>query len=369
MRASRFQILVLTFCFLLASPIYSQTPPAQDQSKSDPQQDAKAVLEKKALDLLDQILVEAQGMRLPENRAQIQATVADLMWTHDEKRARTIFNDAISNIALLMNIDQNDPQAYIIRNEVYNLRTQILRIIAGHDPALAREFLNSTRQPSTDKNASDLDASLEMQFAAMIAQKDPKQALQVAEESLSNGLTSEAISALSRIQAVDKESANKLFDDIIKKLKSQDIGTNQQAAMAAIQLLRLTTSTPRTNATPAQQPSSDSSTQSGYNDQSIRDLIDYVTKATISALSGNNLNVLNPQTMNYARNLYNGLQSLLPQIEKYSPNTSRDLAIAIWSVSSGQSEYFASYGGLQDCFSDSHSRFFDGYGLKSSARY
>src|SRR6185503_19934658 len=54
--------------------------------------------EKKALDLLESISDQIANLRSPSNRLRAECTVADLLWTRDEKRARLRFTSALTQL-------------------------------------------------------------------------------------------------------------------------------------------------------------------------------------------------------------------------------------------------------------------------------
>src|SRR5437763_8082402 len=73
--------------------------PQLDQETKEEKEKAQKELEKKALSLLDDTLQSAQALKLAENRAVIRAQAADLLWKRDEKRARSLFRDAVLDLA------------------------------------------------------------------------------------------------------------------------------------------------------------------------------------------------------------------------------------------------------------------------------
>src|SRR5947209_15943963 len=83
-------ILICLWSLLLIIPGLSQNP-NQTPTNADDQQKAQAALEQKALKLLDQIISQGQGLKLPENRIRVQFSSADMLWSHDEARARNLF--------------------------------------------------------------------------------------------------------------------------------------------------------------------------------------------------------------------------------------------------------------------------------------
>src|SRR4051794_13066652 len=69
----------------------TQTP---TQALTADQQKAQTAMEEKAMRLVDQVLSDAQSLRLPENKVRVDFTVADMIWVKDEARARTLFSEA-----------------------------------------------------------------------------------------------------------------------------------------------------------------------------------------------------------------------------------------------------------------------------------
>ncbi len=82
---------------------------AQDPPGTEQQQKAQAALKEKALQLLDQVIAEAQALKLPENRLRLQWQAGDLLWERDEARARTLFSQASAGIGeMIQSLDRND---------------------------------------------------------------------------------------------------------------------------------------------------------------------------------------------------------------------------------------------------------------------
>src|SRR5260370_8031723 len=82
----------------------SETATAQSTPDPGQQQEEKLKLERKATALLEQVVTEAQGMKLPENRVRVQITAADMLWDRSQARARGLFSyaaTALRHIALV----------------------------------------------------------------------------------------------------------------------------------------------------------------------------------------------------------------------------------------------------------------------------
>src|SRR5215218_3848536 len=87
------------FCFS-AWPVLAQDQPAQ-QPTTEEQEKQKAEREKNAYRLLDQVLDEAQSLRLTENRVRVQINAADMLWDQNQGRARSLFSMAAEGVAEL----------------------------------------------------------------------------------------------------------------------------------------------------------------------------------------------------------------------------------------------------------------------------
>src|SRR5258705_9208044 len=89
------------------APVSQAQDPASPQQPADQQDKEKLTPEKKAVLLLDQVVGEAGGLKLPENRIYIQISAGDVLWDRDESRARDLFGEAGAAIAGMMR--RNDP--------------------------------------------------------------------------------------------------------------------------------------------------------------------------------------------------------------------------------------------------------------------
>jgi hypothetical protein len=239
-------LYTFTLILLLLTNATAQEIAPVDKSKEE-EQKAQAELEKKALSLLDETLDGAQLLKLPENRSYIFATAADLLWTHDEKRARGFFQDALNALAdAIRNTGASelarDPTGWVLMEQ----RREILVNAARHDPQFALDLLRTSRQAFTENMPSyarymDQELLLEQSIAAEVAAKDPKKALQMAQESLAKGISYETMSLLRQLQMKDGEAATSFANDLIKKLHTTDFTKNPQAAYVALELLHMLT--------------------------------------------------------------------------------------------------------------------------------
>src|SRR6266404_471857 len=155
----RFSLLLL-FSFILLGPSAAWAQ-ENEKDKAQKQIEKRQELERKTLAMLDEVANQALSLRLPENRSLVLAAAADLLWKHDEKRARNLFWDALNNLTLpnnpstadakdmtkdatAKNSTAKDLTGKVSANEkakdlnqyyaVFSLRQEFLRKVAQHDP-------------------------------------------------------------------------------------------------------------------------------------------------------------------------------------------------------------------------------------------
>src|SRR5689334_5747273 len=217
---------------------------AQDTTTPDAAkaQEDKAKLEAKATTLLEQLVGEAQALKLPENRIRVQIIAGDLLWDHSAARARGFFNDAGSVLSQLM-VDASDREDFQI---LTRLRQELVLSAGRHDAELGYQLLRQT-QPPANANANnrrrggfpEVD-NLEQSLLAVVANTDPKVAYQKASEALDKGEFPTSLArVLAQLQAKDEEAFKKLTDKTLSRLTSDNLLSSMQATNVAMGLLRL----------------------------------------------------------------------------------------------------------------------------------
>jgi hypothetical protein len=313
------------FCLLTISlnahSTRAQTAPPDDKTKTE-QAARAAALERKALALLDEVGEDARGLKLAENRVRVQVATADMLWQHDEKRAREIINDALMSLAsVTSSISPDDPRGEQQSQEIANLRREIMQTIAPRDPQLALDFLRATRPPLPSQPApgnyyqTDPELALEASLAEQVAARDPKQALRFAEETLSRGVSTQITSVLERLRYTNAEDAARLASEIARKLRSTNLATNYEATNVVAYLLRTTRASDANGAGGAV---ADSQRLIALDDQTRRDLLMATVNAALSASN-------DPRTRGMAQNLAGMLQQFMPEIERALPAQAQSL--------------------------------------------
>lgn len=264
-------VLSLTFAlfYTALAPALAQEQPAQKPTAEELEKQ-KEEREKNAYRLLDQVIDEAQSLRLPENRVRVQINAGDALWDKNQGRARTLFTMAGEGIAEL---GRTPPQPTDNRRNpgqnqdrrAFQLRQELVLAAAKHDAQLAYQLLATTKpaapiaQNTNNPNRPVVDPedNLEQMLLGRIAVLDPKLAAQNAEQMMEKGqfprTVSEVINQLSR---QDPEAGAKFADKTVKRLQTANMLTNAEAAILAQSMINAgvkqpTTGTASVNPLPA----------------------------------------------------------------------------------------------------------------------
>jgi hypothetical protein len=244
MNAKNGTALLIAFAIVLGfAPRSHAQDPASPQQSADQQDKEKLTPEKKAVLLLDQVVGEAGGLKLPENRIYIQISAGDVLWDRDEPRARVLFGEAATDIAeMIRRNDPNDRRAANANRTALELRQELLMTVARHSGEFAYQLLQTMpATPATGPGVrrQDSQTSLEQSLVAAIAANDPKTALKNAQGWLDKGDYPASLSkVLSQLQTKDAESATKLSDQLVKKLQPEELLAKPDAVRLSLNLLR-----------------------------------------------------------------------------------------------------------------------------------
>src|SRR5712691_4010918 len=346
---------VIASGFILAVAAHSvaqdaTSQPATAQASPDPQQqqEERAKLERKANALLEQVIAEAQSLKLPENRIRVQITAGDMLWDRNAARARGLFTDAGAGLAQMnVDVDGTDRSEMQALNQ---LRQELVLSAGRHDGELGYQLLRST-QPQTDNAANGRrfpapsQNALEQMLLSTIAATDPKLAYQKTIELLDKGEYPASIgTVLAQLQSKDEEAFKRLSDKALSKLNSDTLLANRSADSMAIGLLvpgPRPASASTGTASDAKTSTSQNALPQVLSESAYHDLMDNAITAALTTTSlapgGNNprgggamaLRGARPgqgnppdegQTrQNNAGMLLFGLQTMLTQIDQYLP--------------------------------------------------
>ncbi len=320
-RLPLFLLSLVILCRAAAPAAAQETPPrdpAATQKAAEEKAAAQKALEQKALALLDEVITQSPSLKLPENRLRVQAEAAELLWPRDEKRARALFVEAMTGLsALIDSFDPGDPRYYQLIQAPSQLRYQMMSIAAPRDPKLALDFLRATRLPVRQPGGPgqlDSETQMELNLSAMILSKDPQTALQIAEESLTQGISNQAVQILENLINLDqdREAAIRLMGSVIKKLRTENILTNYEAANVLSYLLNLGVREQQAAHDQASDNSAAKRPPAIIDESTLRELLELVSAAAQKVS-------LDQQEQNGFRNLMAMMQQIMPELEKYAP--------------------------------------------------
>jgi hypothetical protein len=378
-------LAILGMVLACAGILFAQNDTSNTTPDAAKQQEEKAKLEAKASVMLEQIISEAQALKLPENRIRVQLVAGDLLWDRSAARARSLFTDAGAVLGqMMLEADDSDRRDIGV---LLRLRQELVLNAARHDAELAYSLLRQTQPPATaNTNAGnrrrgifDQQDYLEQSLLAVIANTDPKVAYQKASESLDKGEYPPSLNrVLSQLQTKDEEAFKKLSDKTLSRLSSDNLLGSGQAVNLAMNLLR---PGPRaaTASTSTATPSANSNSNAAANnapvlaESAFHDLLDHAVSAALTATprtntggGGNNqrramrggggmviaggpnrtMEVLNDSSQtpadpaqtqqNNARTLLRGLQGIQAQVDQYLPERSQALKQKLTELGMGQ---------------------------------
>lgn len=304
-----------------------------DNEKAEKEREQRRELEKKTLSLLDDIASEASGLKLSQNRSFIQSTAADLLWKRNEKRARSLFWEALNGLGLATTVafeekaekdPAKDSQAKVSlakaqntdaarsQREYFELRSArraLVLLAARHDAQLALDMLRAAPLPSpppqfkADSRFND-EKELEQEIANEATAHDPKKALQIAREVLAKGLTNQLIQLVQRLNLQNPETATEFAGEIIDKLQTVNLATDSDAQWIAGDLLLISRAPKTTTA-------DDSKARLVWrhltlSDDQKRKLVELLTDVVLSATA--------------PPNMLESHAELLPEFEQFAPD-------------------------------------------------
>jgi hypothetical protein len=213
--------------------------------------------------MINGAIADSASLRLPQNRAIVNAIAGDLLWRYEAKRARELFRNAGADI-----INYNIEHEKEIRGStdpypsyaVGGVREEVLPLIAKHDAELALEILLQTRSaqvaqailkaaslPATsdrsfagydpERERARREIALEERFTLLAAGEDPEKMIKAIKDSLAKGISNALLPLLQKLSTKDEKRAAELGGDVIRKIEGTDLKKNDKELLAAIAFL------------------------------------------------------------------------------------------------------------------------------------
>jgi len=208
--------------------------------------------------ILEESLAELQNLRLPENRGVFYARIGNLLWSQDQKRARSLFLNAATELVNAQTYAESkraiNPHSELLQGG--STRQAILNLIASRDAELALELLVKTRPATVQRamengpeksrkisnyhqNSAHLvqnESYMEQNFYRLAAEQSPERAVQILKESLSKGLSHETLNQLNRLAEKDPAAATEMASQVVEKLLRSSYTSEEQPNYVNIQL-------------------------------------------------------------------------------------------------------------------------------------
>lgn len=304
--------LSLVVAFLLASVAAQQPSIARPEIPAPPAPTAagkNVEAEKQQLALFEQIAKDAEALRLAENRALVAAKLAEGFWRYDEKRAREFFQTAVGElIAAQTQAEANKKQANMLYGLINGVspRQEIMTMIAARDAEFALDAFYKSRPPKITAilvNPEEMKKPNSQQFVqneiyfeqsliTRISEQNPQRALKLIRESLAKGVTYEAISLIEKLKTKDPELAAQFAGEVADRLLATDFEKMNQDFSIATSFITQFGKKPEEGEKPVK-----------VAEKKLRDLTSLVIRNILKADD----------------EYYYEFESLLPIIEKYSP--------------------------------------------------
>lgn len=218
----------LSITIILLS-LFVASVPAQNNATEKADDKAKAT-QKAAIDFLRETATDVERLRSMENRISFSSELASLMWFHDEREAKGMYGQVVSDFKQLMmqfdgemNLtatedDDDGPGGFLFGGRGGNkvqrkfrialaVRQQIAMSLAEHAPDLALNFfydsIASVSNPGFRKQADQMDKYFELRLLIQIAESDAAKGVEYGRESIKRQINSMHIELLRNIYKKD----------------------------------------------------------------------------------------------------------------------------------------------------------------------
>jgi hypothetical protein len=229
------RIALFLALIVFSLPVFAQKPSPEDEEK-----------QRRNIALLEQVLTDSRGLKLPENRAYVAAKAGLVLWKVDQKRARQLFESSVTD--LIAGQTEVEAERQSSSKNLTSLkygqqpRWTILFMIGACDAAFALEAMNRSRTPrlehaiadsrlgenTTARQFANEESQNEQRLITMAADQDPAMAIRKVRESFKRGVNYYTLSLLKKLAQKDAQAASGLAAEAIKNLLADDFRDNLQ---------------------------------------------------------------------------------------------------------------------------------------------
>ena len=153
-------LFVFAVCLGTVSLAFGQSTPAGSEKSPLCTRD-------NALDMIKQQVDLTKTFNDTSRRITVLIRAAELLWPHQEDKARAVFTDAFDLAAQNQKEnEQKSPRGLLLRMQVPDQRYVVIRAVARKDPAWAKELTGKILNPANDSKSSAARSSVESVVAA-----------------------------------------------------------------------------------------------------------------------------------------------------------------------------------------------------------
>src|SRR5215510_9641305 len=217
------KILLLILGIVSFSPLAQQrSTPANEKDLKRQRQQARAIA------LIEQVGSEAELWDDKRSAVEALANAADLLWDRNPSRAGKWLRKAWDLVDQVTESEQNPALKEFVReSDKAQLKSIVLRVAHTHDPKLADKFVQQLAEqqpePKKDRGAFD-DRTARSEQLLWLAQQaletNPQLAFNLAQRSLTDGISFTLQNLLTGLRKKDVALANQLFDLALTRFSS-----------------------------------------------------------------------------------------------------------------------------------------------------
>ena len=211
---NRVSLVLVAVCIV----VVISHPQALAQSKPAGAAKSPLCTRDNALDMIKQQVALTKTFNDVRRRITVLIRAADLLWPHEQKRARAVFTEAFD--LATEHEKENEQKAsrvLILRIQVPDQRHIVIRAVARRDPAwakeLTRQMLKPDREPSATRDAfADLLTGTRLLDSAnKLLSEDINSALDLAKTSLNYPASFMLTRFLYKLAEVDQQQADQFY--------------------------------------------------------------------------------------------------------------------------------------------------------------
>lgn len=273
--------VVFLVLMMIGTPVFGQTAAAEAAAERAKKQKE---LDEQIVTLLDRTIADIGGLKLPQNRAVINALTGDIYWKYDSKRSRELFRNSAAELVNYQADFEREKQestmpGLVIPYDSNDPRFDVLNLIGQRDAELGLELMAQTRpasiaeamariaqqaamnpggtpgmvsgtgtvsfgttpggMPDFDRVRAQQEINLEQSLTNRAAMNDPEKAVKAIKDSLAKGVSFSIYGLLQQLMQKDEKKALEMRDEVVAKIVSTDLMRSQDDLNGALNFLNM----------------------------------------------------------------------------------------------------------------------------------